>query len=262
MSAPETVVVIGAGQGGVQAAASLRDEGFGGEVVLVGGEPGLPYHRPPLSKAYLTGKADADSLSLRAEAFYRERGIQLRPDERAEAIDRSARQVRLSTGARLRYDHLIVATGARNRLLPVPGAELDGVLQLRSLADADAIRRRLGEARRVVVVGAGFIGLEVAAVAAERGVSVTVIEATARPMSRALSLPMSEFFREAHERSGVRLECGAVVVRIIGENGRAAGVETADGRVFPADLVLVAIGIVPNVELAADAGLAVGNGIV
>jgi 3-phenylpropionate/trans-cinnamate dioxygenase ferredoxin reductase subunit len=262
MSAPETVVVIGAGQGGVQAAASLRDEGFGGEVVLVGGEPGLPYHRPPLSKAYLTGKADADSLSLRAEAFYRERGIQLRPDERAEAIDRSARQVRLSTGARLRYDHLIVATGARNRLLPVPGAELDGVLQLRSLADADAIRRRLGEARRVVVVGAGFIGLEVAAVAAERGVSVTVIEATARPMSRALSLPMSEFFREAHERSGVRLECGAVVVRIIGENGRAAGVETADGRVFPADLVLVAIGIVPNVELAADAGLAVANGIV
>jgi 3-phenylpropionate/trans-cinnamate dioxygenase ferredoxin reductase subunit len=262
MSAPETVVVVGAGQGGVQIAASLREEGFGGEIILVGEEPGLPYHRPPLSKAYLTGKSDADSLSLRAEDFYRERRIQRRPGVRVEAIDRTSRRVRLSTGANLGYDHLVLATGARNRALPVPGAELDGVLQLRTLQDAEAIRQRLGDARHIVVVGAGFIGLEVAAVAAERRVGVTVVEATGRPMSRALSLPMSEFFRQAHERSGIRLECGAVVMRIIGENGRAAGVQTADGRVFPADLVLVAIGIVPNVELAANAGLAVGNGII
>ncbi|HEY0354516.1 MAG TPA: FAD-dependent oxidoreductase, partial [Enterovirga sp.] len=221
MSAPETVVVVGAGQGGVQVAASLREEGFGGEIILVGEEPGLPYHRPPLSKAYLTGKSDADSLSLRAEDFYRERRIQRRPGERVEAIDRTSRHVRLSTGAKLGYDHLVLATGARNRALPVTGAELDGVLQLRTLQDAEAIRQRLGDARHIVVVGAGFIGLEVAAVAAERRLDVTVVEATGRPMSRALSLPMSEFFRQAHERSGIRLECGAVVMRIIGENGRA-----------------------------------------
>jgi 3-phenylpropionate/trans-cinnamate dioxygenase ferredoxin reductase subunit len=262
MNLPGTVVVIGTGQGGFQVAASLRDEGYEGDIILVGEEPTLPYQRPPLSKTYLTGKSDADSLTFRAESFYGDHRIQIRPGERATAIDRAARHVQISNRATLAYDHLVLATGARNRLLPVPGAELEGVLQLRTLSDADAIRARLPQVDRAVVVGAGFIGLEFAAVAAARPMEVTVLEATARPMSRAISLPMSDFFREAHTRAGVRLEFGAVVVRVIGENGRATGVETADGRFFPADLVLVGIGVAPNLELAADAGLPVANGVV
>lgn len=256
------VVVIGTGQGGFQLASSLRDEGFGGRIVLLGDEPGLPYGRPPLSKAYLLGKADEAGLLLRNAAFFAERRIELRPETRVVAVERDARQVLLSTGEALGYDHLVLATGARNRPLPVPGAELDGVVQLRTLADAEAIRLRLAGLGRAVVVGAGFIGLEFAAVAASLGIAVTVLEATARPMSRALSLPMSDFFREAHERAGVELQFGAVVNRITGEGGRATGVETADGRHFAADLVLVAIGVVPNMELAAETGLAVANGIV
>jgi 3-phenylpropionate/trans-cinnamate dioxygenase ferredoxin reductase subunit len=261
MSPPGIVLVVGTGQGGFQVAASLRDGGYTGEIVLVGDEPTLPYQRPPLSKAYLTGKSDANSLRFRPEEFYANHRIQIRPGERVVAIDRAARQARGSTGAMHGYDHLVLATGARNRLLPVPGAELDGVLQLRTLADAEAIRIRLPEVRRAVVVGAGFIGLEFAAVAASRGIHVTVLEAVGRPMARAISLPMSQFFREAHQAAGVGIELGAVVTRLVAENGRVVGVETADSRVFPADLVLIAIGIVPNVELAADAGLPIANGI-
>ncbi len=257
-----TVVIVGSGQGGFQTGASLRDEGFAGRIVLVGEEPGLPYQRPPLSKAYLTGKQDAEGLQLRAPAFYEERGIELLAPDRAVRIDRGNRVVHLGSGGALAYGHLVLATGARNRLLPVPGADLDGVLSLRSLADAEAIRARLDAVRRLVVVGAGFIGLEFAAVAAARGIDVTVLEATSRPMSRAVSVPISRFFLEAHERAGVRLAMGAVVVRVTGEGGRATGVETGEGLHVPADLVVVGIGVVPNVELAADAGLAVANGIV
>ena len=255
------VVVLGAGQGGAQVAASLRDEGFSGPIHLVGDEPGLPYQRPPLSKAYLKPGVQAVSLQLRAEAFYRQHEIE-RVEGRAEAIDREANRVVLADGRALAYGHLVLATGSRNRSLPVPGAELDGVLGLRTLAEADALRARLPEARRVVVIGAGFIGLEFAAFAAAAGLAVTVLEATARPMARALSEPTSAFFRDAHRAMGVALVFGAVAVRIRGEGGRATAVETADGAVHPADLVLVGIGVVPNAEIAADAGLAVENCIV
>jgi 3-phenylpropionate/trans-cinnamate dioxygenase ferredoxin reductase subunit len=257
-----TVVVIGSGQAGFQVAASLRDEGFAGRVVVVGEEPGLPYQRPPLSKAFLTGRADEAALRLRADAFYADHGIELRVSERAVAIDRERRAVEFAGGDRLGYDHLVLATGARNRLLPVPGTTLEGVVQLRTLADAEAIRPRLSALSRVVVIGAGFIGLEFAAVAASLGIAVTVLEATGRPMARAISLPMSRFFAHAHEKAGVQLEFGATVTRIDREGDRVAAVETADGRRFAADLVLVAIGVVPNVELAAEAGLPVANGIV
>ena len=187
MSRPGTVVIVGTGQGGFQTAASLREGGFDGRVVLVGDEPDLPYQRPPLSKAYLTGKADAALVRLRPERFYADRRLELRAGERAAAIDRAGRQVVLTSGERLPYDHLVLATGAHNRALPVPGGELDGVFQLRSLAEAEALRRRLDGARRAVVVGAGFIGLEFAAVAAERGLEVTVVEAADRVMARAVS---------------------------------------------------------------------------
>ncbi len=255
------VVVVGSGQGGFQVAASLRDGGFEGRVVIVGEEPGLPYQRPPLSKAYLTGKSDEGALRLRSAAFFDERRIEILAPEQAVRIDRDASEVHLASGGTLSYDHLVLATGARNRLLPVPGAELDGVLYLRRLADADAIRARLDGVRRAAVVGAGFIGLEFAAVASARGIAVTVLEATGRPMSRAVSLPISTFFQEAHERAGVRLELGAVVTRITGEDGVATGVETAGDLYVPADLVVIGIGVQPNVELAADAGLSIANGI-
>lgn len=177
-------------------------------------------------------------------------------------IDRAGRRVVLASGEALAYDHLVLALGARNRALPVPGAELDGVVQLRTLGDAEGLRRRLEGAREAVVVGAGFIGLEFAAVAAARGVAVTVVEATDRPMARSLSPEMSAFFRNAHERQDVRFVFGATVVRVLGADRRATGVETADGQRFPADLVLVGIGVVPDAELAAEAGLAVADGIV
>ena len=262
MSRPETVVIVGTGQGGFQTAASLREGGFDGRIVLVGDEPDLPYQRPPLSKAYLSGKANAELVRLRPERFYAEHRIELRAGERAAAIDRAGRQVVLTSGERLPYDHLVLATGAHNRALPVPGSELDGVFQLRSLAEAEALRRRLDGARQAVVVGAGFIGLEFAAVAAERGLEVTVVEAADRVMARAVSPPVSEFFRATHERRGIRFVLSAAVVEVLGAGGRVAGVATADGRHFPADLVLVGIGVVPNAGLAAEAGLAVANGVV
>lgn len=266
MSRPGTVAVVGAGQGGFQVAASLREEGFDGRVILVGDEPALPYQRPPLSKAYLTGKADADGVRLRPKHFFGEHRIELRAGARAAAIDRAGRRLVLASGERLAYDHLVLATGARNRALPVPGAGFDGVVQLRSLAEAEALRRRLdGDgrhgARRAVVVGGGFIGLEFAAVAAGHGLDVTVVEAAGRAMSRAVSAPVSAHFQAAHEGRGVRFLLGAAVVEILGAGGRVAGVATADGRHLPADLVLVGIGVIPNAELAAEAGLTAANGV-
>ncbi len=256
------VVIVGTGQAGFQVAASLRDGGLAGPIVMVGDEGGLPYQRPPLSKAYLDGKADEETLSLRPASFFAEHGIELRAGETVTAIDREARAVALGSGDRIGYRHLVLATGAHNRPLPVPGVELDGVLQLRTLPDAAELKRRLAGARHAVVVGAGFIGLEFAAVAAARGVGVTVFEATDRPMSRALSREMSAFFLARHEAAGIRFVLGGAVDAILGAENRVTGVETLDGRHFPADLVLVGIGVIPNADLAREAGLAVGNGIV
>lgn len=261
MSGGAGIVILGAGQGGLQVATSLRDDGYRGPIRLVGEEPGLPYQRPPLSKAYLAGKVHAGGLDLRTADFFREREIGLLAPERALGIDRSARTVALASGGALPYDHLVLATGSRNRLLTVPGAGLDGVFYLRLRTEADLIRGRLAQARRVVVVGAGFIGLEFASLAASLGLEVTVVEAADRPMARSLSVPMSEHFRQAHEAAGLRLLFGTAVAGVTGKDSRASGAETASGAHLPADLVLVGIGVVPNVELAAEAGLAVENGV-
>lgn len=255
------IVVAGAGQAGFQVAASLREAGYAGRVVLFGEEAELPYQRPPLSKAYLDGRADDESLQLRPRSFFDEHRIEYIAGERLARIDRRARSVELCSGRSLAYDHLVLATGSRNRTLPVAGVDLDGVVQLRTLKDAADLKQKLPDVRRVAVIGAGFIGLEFAAVAAGRGMTVTVIEATGRPMTRGLSPVMSAFFRKAHEGSGVRFLFDAVASRITGENGRVTGVDTADGGHVPADLVLVGIGVVPNVEAAVDAQLPVGNGI-
>jgi 3-phenylpropionate/trans-cinnamate dioxygenase ferredoxin reductase subunit len=261
MAAP-VVAIIGAGQAGFQAAASLRDSGFAGRVILIGDEPVLPYQRPPLSKSYLAGQSGADDLWLRPTEFYAKHQIDLVCGDAVTAIDRGQRRVHLTSGIEFSWDHLVFATGAGCRPLAVPGAELDGVLTLRTLADADALRQRLEEAREVVVVGAGFIGLEFASVALARGSLVHIIEVTRQPMGRVVSMPVSRFFTEAHIGWGADVALGTGIARILGAGGRVTGVETTDGRLIPADLVLICIGVIPNAGLARDAGLTVDDGIV
>jgi 3-phenylpropionate/trans-cinnamate dioxygenase ferredoxin reductase subunit len=256
-----TIVIIGGGQAGYQVAASLRQEGHTGSITIVGDEPGVPYQRPPLSKAYLLGKVTAAALRLRPPEWFETQQITRVQDE-VRNIDREGRSVLLASGAQLPYDHLVLATGARNRVPNVPGVELDGVLGIRTLADADALSPRLADVRHAVVIGAGFIGLEFAAVAAARGIAVHVLELADRPMARALSQPMSELFTQAHAGWGVTLDFKNGLKRIVGDNGRVTGVETEDGRLLPADLVIYGIGVIANSELAAQAGLNVANGIV
>lgn len=255
------VVIVGAGQAGFQVAASLRDGQFEGEVLLVGEETSLPYQRPPLSKAYLTGDADASSVMLRAPSFYAERAIGVRTGDRVAAIDRGAARIVMQGGETIPYDHLVLATGARNRILSAPGVELDGVLYLRGLEDADRIKAALENAARVAIIGAGFIGLEFAAVAARRGLAVTVYEAQDRVMARAVSRETAAFVQSVHEAAGIQFEFWALVEAFAGRDGRVTGLSTLDGRRTEADLVLIGIGVVPNEELATEAGLPVANGI-
>jgi 3-phenylpropionate/trans-cinnamate dioxygenase ferredoxin reductase subunit len=256
------VVIIGAGQAGLQAAASARDEGYAGPIHLIGEEPFSPYQRPPLSKAYLKGEMDEEGLELRGADFYADCDIKLMTSVRADTIDRDARSVALSNGQSLAYDRLVLAMGARNRPLNVAGADLAGVLFLRGLADAQAIRAAIADVRRVVVIGAGFIGLEFAAVAATKGLSVTVVEIGARVMGRALSTAMSDFFAEQHRAMGVTLRLNEGVQAIAGEDGRATGVMLTSGEAIAADLVLIGIGVLPDIALAEQAGLQTADGVV
>ncbi|KQP36911.1 pyridine nucleotide-disulfide oxidoreductase [Methylobacterium sp. Leaf469] len=254
------VVVVGAGQAGFQLAASLREAGYADPITLLGDEPDLPYQRPPLSKAYLAGKTDASGLELRPAAYFSDHRIHHRPSVRIDAIDRAARRVLCADGTAVAYDHLVLATGARNRALPVPGADLAGVFQLRGRADADGLKAALADARSVAVVGAGFIGLEFAGICAARGLSVTVLESAERPMARAVSAETASFFTRAHGNAGIRFLFGAGVTAIEGEKG-AETVRLRDGSSLAADLVLVGIGVIPNQALAEAAGLAVGDGV-
>lgn len=247
------VVIIGAGQGGAQAAMSLRQEGHAGPITLIGDEPGLPYQRPPLSKAFLkTG--EADKLALRPASFFEKKQIALRSGTRVTAIDRAAKRVQLE-GDTLDYDHLILATGTRNLVPPIPGIER--ALGLRTLDDARALRAALQRPRTVAVIGGGFIGLEFAAVARALGHEVSVAEAAPRLMSRVVSPEMSQRFATLHENLGTALHLGQPVTEVTD-----CGISLADGTRLPADLVLLAAGVRPNVELAEAAGLAAENGIV
>lgn len=258
---PGSVVIIGSGQGGYQTAASLRSEGFDGRITLIGEEPHLPYQRPPLSKDFVLGKQQVHQLALRPAQFYTSNRIDVLAGERAQEIDLVSSRVQLASGSHVEFDALVLATGARNRVLPVEGGDLDGVCYLRTLNEATELRQRLEAARDVVVIGGGFIGLEVAAAARQMDKSVTVIEALPRLMARAVAPLVSEFFRERHAARGVQFRFGCGVARITG-GPSVNGVELADGTNLSADLVVAGIGIVPNVELARDAGLPVGNGIV
>ena len=256
-----TVVIIGGGQAGYQTAASLLQQGFTGKVTVVNNEPGLPYQRPPLSKGYLLGTLSAQHLLHRNEKWYASQDVEVLQGH-AESIDREGRRVLLEDGTVLEYDHLVLATGARNRELPVAGAELAGVFGMKTQADADAVSERVRAAKNVVVIGAGFIGLEFASVAAKLGANVHVLELADRPMARALSVTTSLRFREAHEGWGVTLDFGSGLDHIEGENGEVRRVITSDGRALDADLVVYGIGVIPNTELAEAAGLEVSNGIV
>lgn len=254
------IVIAGAGQAGYQTAASLRQEGYEGRITLIGDEPGLPYQRPPLSKAYLLGKVQAGALRFRQAEWYEQNRVE-RVEAPITAIHRTAHSVTLADSRTLPYDHLVLALGARNRVPAVPGITLDGVFGIRTLADADALSPRLAEIKRVVVIGAGFIGLEFAAVAAARGIQVDVLEIGARPMARALSEPMSAAFDAAHRGWGVRLHYGQALESVLGVDGCVSGVRTTSGEEMAADLVVYGIGVLPNAELASKAGLTVDNGV-
>jgi 3-phenylpropionate/trans-cinnamate dioxygenase ferredoxin reductase subunit len=255
------VVIVGGGQGGYQAAASLRTEGYRGPVTIVTEEPHFPYQRPPLSKAFVLGKHDLDRLFLRPDAYYADHDITVFRGERAVSIDRSTATLELASGASLPYRWLILATGARNRVLPVTGAQLEGVCYLRTVDEASAIKRRLTLAGKVVIIGGGFIGLEIAATARVLGKQVVVLEALPRLMARAVAPVVSEFFLEAHRREGVEVRLSARVVSFHNSGEGVSGVVLEDGTVLSADLVVIGIGVVPNMELAHTAGLTTSNGI-
>ncbi|MEU7576246.1 FAD-dependent oxidoreductase [Streptomyces sp. NPDC041068] len=258
---PASVVVVGAGQGGYQTAASLRERGYTGRITLISGEDALPYERPPLSKAYLKGDADESLLWLRPATYYARQSIEL-VEGTVTAIHPAARTIRLADGSVRDYGHLVLATGARPRRLAVPGAGLRGVHTLRTARDAAALRASLRAARRAVVVGAGFVGLEFAAVARESGCEVTVVEARDRPLARAVSARTAAHFARLHREKDAQLLFGQGVVGLHGDRrGAVTAVEVSDGRRLPADLVLVGIGVEPRTELAAAAGLPVGGGI-
>lgn len=256
------VVIVGAGQAGYQCAESLRLEGYEGKITLIGDEPHIPYQRPPLSKDYLLGKTDAERIQYRPMEFYEQSPVELLLDVRVQSLDPGAKSLVLSNGETLFYEALILATGARVRKLEIPGASLAGVFYLRTLKDVDDIGARLETAERVIVIGAGFIGLEFASVARKLGKQVQVLEAMDRVMARVVEPELSEFFTQLHKGHGVEIICGAQADELVGENGEITGVKTLDGRLLAADLVVVGIGVHPNQELAADAGLAVGNGII
>ncbi|MET9819077.1 FAD-dependent oxidoreductase [Streptomyces sp. NPDC006355] len=262
MSARRGVVIVGAGQAGVQAADALREAGFTEPVTLVGEEPELPYQRPPLSKEYLAGKASHDDVVLRGERFYEDRDIDLRLGRCAVGVDRIRRTVTLDDGAVLSYGHLVLATGTRPRQLPIPGTGLDGVLNLRTRAESEELRRRLESARKVVVIGAGFIGLEFAAACQAAGLRPVVLDIADQVMGRAVSAPTAAFFEDRHRAWGTRFLTGCGPAELAGEDGRVTGVRTADGVTVPADLVVTGIGVLPHTELATMAGLASDNGIV
>lgn len=256
----KTTVIVGAGQAAAQLVESLRREGFKGRLIVVGDEPYLPYQRPPLSKKYLAGELERERLFIKPATFYEQNGAELMLGRRAVSIDRGQRTVLLDDGSRLAWDTLVLATGSRVRRVTVPGSDLGGIHYLRGIADVDGIRAELAAGRRLVVIGAGYVGLEVAASCVKHGIAVTVLEMADRPLVRVVAPEMSEFYLSAHAQAGVRVLCRTGLAEFRGE-GRVREVVATTGEVFPADFVVVGIGIVPNQELAQEAGIVCDNGI-
>ncbi|HEX9553808.1 MAG TPA: FAD-dependent oxidoreductase [Streptosporangiaceae bacterium] len=263
MTTDQTIVIVGASLAGARAAQTLREEGFGGPVTLIGEEDETPYERPPLSKDYLMGKHGREKLYVQPREWYGEHDVDLRLGTRVTDLDPAAREIVLAGGQRIGYSRLLLATGSSPRRLSVPGADLGGVLYLRYVGDSDRIKAAFENAPRVAVIGAGWIGLETAAAARAAGAEVTVLEMAELPLLRVLGREVAQVFARLHDQNGVDLRCGVQVAEITaGGQGTAGGVRLADGTQIDADVVIAGIGITPNVELAAAAGLAVDNGVV
>lgn len=260
-STQETIVIVGGGQAGGACAMELRKKKFEGRVVLIAEEAWIPYKRPPLSKTYLSGEATLESLYVMQAAKLEAANIECLTGTKVEAINREAKSVSLSNGDSIHYSKLVLATGGRARPIPVPGADAGNVFLLRSIADVDAIRAACGDGKNMVIVGGGFIGLEVAAVATKLGMKVTVLEGLDRVLARVTAPQTSEFFESVHRNAGVDLRTSAQVSAFEGEP-EVSQVVLADGEKIPADLVVVGIGLIANTELAEAAGLEVDNGIV
>lgn len=255
------VVIVGASHAGFHVAAYLRQFGFKGRVCLINDETQLPYQRPPLSKAYINGSVGAGSLLFRPKNFYREENIEL-VQSRVVAIDRQRLKVLLASGPSLNYGHVVLATGARNRVLDLSNANLPDVRYLRILDESEALRSVLPSRKRVVVIGAGFIGLEFATVARAKGLEVDVIELASRIMARAVTDKVSNYFQARHREAGIRIHLGVHATSIEADGSKVTGVSLSDGRDLAADLVVVGVGVLPNIELAAEAGLPVASGVV
>lgn len=255
-------MIVGAGHAGGSAAAFLRQFGFDGPITLIGEEPIPPYQRPPLSKAWLKGEADADSLALKPLEFYAEHGMDLRLNAVAVSINRGEQVVTLADGQTVPYDFLILATGARARKLPIPGADLAGVLELRTAADAEALKAAIGPGKRLAVIGGGYVGLEAAASGRALGAEVVVVEREPRVLARVACETLSTFFQDYHLGRGVAFELNAGVAAFEGADGHITGVKLSDGRTISCDAALVGVGAVPNDELAKEAGLDCVNGVV
>jgi 3-phenylpropionate/trans-cinnamate dioxygenase ferredoxin reductase component len=264
----QRIAIVGAGQAAAQAVETLRKRGHTGPITLIGDEASLPYQRPPLSKKYLAGSLDRDRLLFRHAVHYAEHDVNLRLGYPVVSIDRLRRRVEIADGSAVEYDALLLATGSHPRLLPLPGAELAGVHYLRTVADVDRLRAELSPGRRAVIVGGGYIGLEVAATCREAGLDVVVLEAADRVMKRVVAPEVSRFYEAEHARHGVKIVCNARIAELVSHPGaspgteRAAAVRLADGSDIPADFVLVAIGVAPTDALAREAGLDCDNGIV
>jgi 3-phenylpropionate/trans-cinnamate dioxygenase ferredoxin reductase component len=257
---PDTHVIVGAGLAGAKAAEALRTEGFEGRIVLIGDEAELPYERPPLSKDYLRGESPREQAHVHVDGYYAEHDIELRSGTAVTELDTAARSVTLTGGERFGYDRLLLATGSEPRRLSVPGAELAGIHHLRTFADSDAIAEAFASGGRAVIAGGGWIGMEVAASARQKGLEVALVELEEVPLSRALGREAGQIYAQLHRDHGVELHTGVAVARVEGD-GRVERVVLADGRALDADLLVCGLGAIPRTGLAERAGLAVENGV-
>jgi 3-phenylpropionate/trans-cinnamate dioxygenase ferredoxin reductase subunit len=262
MNAKPSFIIVGGGMAGAIAAQTLREEGFDGSITLLGQEPNAPYERPPLSKDYLQGKADRDSIFVHPEPWYTEHGVDLSLGAAVTSLDPAARTVTTDTGAQLHYDKLLLATGSKPRRLEVPGADLDGMYYLRNVEDSERIKIDFTRAKRVVIIGAGWIGLETAAAARAAGLDVTLLVSGDLPLQRVLGPEVAPIFAELHRSHGVDLRYRTTAAELTGPHGAATGVILSDGSRIDADMMIVGIGALPRTELARAAGLKIDNGIV
>ena len=257
----ETVLIVGAGQAAAQTAASLRQGGFEGAITIVGDEPSLPYQRPPLSKAYLKGDLEQERLYFKNTEWYTAQNVDVLTQTKVTSVDVKANTAKTETGKTLGFDHLIFATGSRNRQLPMEGAELGNVFGLRGLADIDALRPHVGADKKLVIIGAGYIGLETAAVANTLGTDVTVIELADRVLARVTSPTISAFYENLHRQHGVTIKTTCSTSSINGKDGKVKNVTLSTGEVLPCDALLIGIGVLPNIEIAKGAGVECDDGI-